>query len=196
MLTINEQKINKLIARSTLPQKFITNLTRKKPTEPERPKYIVKPLAWSNASKMILDIFKRLNLLDETDYQKRVFTFIGYCKYRNYSLATTRKYFNEAKRLGVFGLVEEIKVIPDTLFFPKTVHNRMLSDSVFIKFIEHLYTNWSPYTAPLLTAFHTGLRSIELLQFDTKILDQLLTRKVYVDIFRKDTRQKIEQKLI
>lgn len=193
MFTVNELKINQLLSSSKLPEKFIESLSRRKssleePHKSLKPKYVVKPLAWNKASRMILDIFKRLNLLEEVDKTKRLFTFIGYCKYRNYSLTTTKKYFNEAKRLGVFG--SDIPVIPDSLFFNKSVHNRLIGDEVFSKFIRHLQKNWGAYNAPLLTAFYTGLRSTELLQLDTKILQQLCEKKTFVDIIRKDTRKK------
>ncbi|XP_053206202.1 uncharacterized protein LOC128390498 [Panonychus citri] len=191
MLTVNEEKVNKLLAssKSKLSTTIIANLSvRGDRNSACKPKYIVKSLTWDQASRMIKDIFRRLNLLEESNLTKRAVTFIGFCKYRGYSLATTRKYFNEAKRIGVFG--ENISIIPDALYFDKHVHQRLISDDVFSKFVSHLQANWSMYTAPLLTAFYTGLRSNEILQIDTKILNQLSERRKIVDIVRKDTRNK------
>jgi integrase len=128
-----------------------------------------------------------LNLLDEPDYEKRVKIFVGYCVYSNYTVNTTKRYFNILKRHGLFGDVANLK--PNSLKFldKGRPHQRIISRKDFERLVGYLIKNFSPYTAPILVAVFTGLRSFELLQFTTDTLYQLKKQQPSVPIKRKQT---------
>lgn len=78
---------------------------------------------------------------------------------------------------------------PDKLAFAHrgNHHIRVVSMNDFNTFVKYLYDNFSTYTAPILIAAFTGLRSFEILQFSTYTLYQLLNHHQPIAIRRKQT---------
>lgn len=152
-----------------------------------------------------------LGLLDEPSLVARRHIFIGYCKYHNYSYGTTMKYFNLlvrtnvlAKRQNVGALDSEIEqtigegddagenpadIYPKKLSFIDNgaLHTRIVAQNDFKRFVRYLHDNLSVYSAPLLLAAYTGLRSTEILQMTTYNLYQLSKQQPQISIKRKQT---------
>ena len=80
-----------------------------------------------------------------------------------------------------------VDVQPDRRAFEGSVHTRIVSKDDFKKLFNHLLDNFSRYTAPVLLAFYTGLRTMEILQFSTYTLYQLENNYPETDIKRKKT---------
>lgn len=66
-------------------------------------------------------------------------------------------------------------------------HTRTVETNDFGKLVRHLQNNWSEYTAPLLLAVFTGLRTFEVLQTSAEHVLQLQRGSVEVNIRRKQT---------
>lgn len=130
-------------------------------------------------------IISILKLEDEPNYDERVSLFIIYCNhYRHYSKNTMIRYFQEAKFLGVFG---DSKIVPEYNNFIGKQHTRIVDPVSYIKFISYLKMHFNEFNAPMLIAYYTGLRVMEILQFSLNTLYQLSIRQVYINIIRKNT---------
>lgn len=144
----------------------------------------------SNIPRCLQAIVVDLKLHDEHDFDRRVQMFIGYCLYRNYSLNTVQRYFMVLKRHGVFGRgAQQSSIRPDPAVFSDRgrVHTRIVSMENFKKLVWYLHQHLSQYTAPILIAVYTGLRTAEILQFTTYNLYQLSKRLAIISIKRKQT---------
>ncbi|AYP97929.1 integrase [Mauternbach virus] len=207
---LNEAELNRRF--DGLPVNVLENLIRRKLPEPskKRTTYIgigngvnaknnKLPLCLKNA-------ITSLALMDEKSMSRRIQIFIGYCRYKCFSYNTTKKYFRILKMNNFFSdethsddsnsdnnntnQIEPIDHLgPNKLSFANCgrQHIRIVSMSNFKKFVEYLHNNFSVYTAPILVAAYTGLRTFEILQFSTYTIYQLLNRQQPVVIKRKHT---------
>lgn len=133
-------------------------------------------------------IITTLGLLDELDYRKRLYIFTGYCRYMNYSINTASKYLNLMKRHGIFGKDNDHLTIDRSSFVDSgRIHTRTFSFEGFKKLLLYLHQNFSKFTAPILLACYSGLRTFEILQFSNITLHQLSLKQTTVSIFRKKT---------
>lgn len=138
------------------------------------------------------EIIARLNLYDEPDLNKRMQLFTGYCLYHNYAYRTALRYFQILRAYGVFGEYGDpnrtrLRLNPIAFVDRGRLHTRIVSQENFRKLIEYLLENFSQYTAPVLIAIFTGLRTAEILQFTTYTLFQLKQHLPVISIRRKQT---------
>lgn len=185
---INERIINTLLDR--VPIEAIENIIQGKLPKPKRARTAVYPPPVINHA--LREAVMYLNLIDEPNIEQRIHLFIGYCKFRNYSYNTTRRYFKILRLNGIFGPPDTTiakKLVPDKYAFAENGkhHTRVVSMSDFAKLTTYLHENTSKYTAPLLIAVYTGLRTFEILQFSTSILMQLKSMASEINIKRKQT---------
>lgn len=171
--TVSAEEAAKIIQR-VLPEPSKTRPVRRRTLEP-------------TVNKAVNSIVTELCLLDEPDYERRAKMFIGYCRVRNYALNTVIRYFKIARQTGVFGPPGAVSIQPDPSVFTGRTHTRIVSTENFTRLFKYLLDNWSEYTAPLLVAFYTGLRTMEILQFTSFTLYQLQTRQHTVNVKRKQT---------
>lgn len=145
-------------------------------------------------AKVLKNIINNIGLLDEHSFEKRVQLFVGYCIYKNYSYNTTMTYFMALKKHGIFGDINQEIMKPKLLSFVDRgkLHIRIVNMDDFILFVRYLNNNLSRYTAPLLVAAYTVLRSSEILQFSAYTLYQLNDRQSVVVIKLKQTVVKCE----
>lgn len=185
---IDENLLNSFVG--TLPNDVIANLMRKQlPMPNSRRPYLVVDSA-ANMPDRVRDIVIALKLLDEQCMDRRAELVLGYCRYMNYSYNTTVKYFNTLKRDGMFGKGTALTNIrADRLAFADSgrAHIRIVRMADFQKFLKHLHDKFSRYTAPILMAAYTGLRSSEVLQTNTYTLYQLRAHLTSISIKRKHT---------
>lgn len=152
---------------------------RKKP----RPKLDAHVPVKRSAVKKIIDY---LQLMQIDGYDRRAEVFIGYCKMENYSDSTTQLYFEMIRKAGHFG---DTELRPDhKIFGPRGhPHTRVCSRAEFALFFEYLNQNLNETTAPLLLPVLTGLRSFEVIQLDTRHVQQLLDGQEEIELLRKNT---------
>lgn len=184
---IDENKLNSLL--DSVPAEEAVKIIQRVLPEPSR-KRSVRRRTWPAAplTKAVNGIVTGLSLLDEPDFERRAKIFIGYCRVRNYALNTTVRYFKIARQNGAFGPPgAAISVRPDPSAFTGRTHTRIVCTENFIRLFKYLLGRWSEYTAPLLVAFYTGLRTMEILQFTGFTLYQLHDRQATVNVKRKQT---------
>lgn len=193
---LDETKLNQVIATSTtatnsVSTDILNNLFRKPLPKLSRKRISIRQiLKLPIISRALQLIVTDLKLHEESNYDRRVEMFIGYCLYRNYALNTVRQYFNILKAHGVFGRGDEQSKLrlDSTVFIDRgRIHTRIVSMDNFKKFVAHLHEKISEYTAPILLAVYTGLRTAEILQFSAYTLHQLLQRNPTISIKRKQT---------
>lgn len=184
---LDEQRLNELL--DTIPNVDLKALIYK----PPNPKIILKQkqrvnLDHKKLPKRLASIITTLGLLDETDYSKRLYIFVGYCRYMNYSINTATKYLSLMKMHGLFGRDNDHLTIDRSSFVDSgKVHTRTFSFEAFKKFVLYLHQNFTKFTAPILLACYSGLRTFEILQFSNITLHQLALKQTTVSIFRKKT---------
>lgn len=187
---LDERKINQYF--DSLPKDVIANIVRRQLPTPSRKRQVLKPKSNSTSVTYIPQNLKNaiinLNLLDEPCNEKRIKLFIGYCKFKNYTYNTTKRYYMILKQNGLFGRDKNI-LKPERMAFVDngTPHTRIVSMNDFRIFVKYLHENMSVYTAPILVAVYTGLRTAEILQFSTYTLYQLKMRQPSIAIKRKQT---------
>jgi len=178
---INDLHINRIIDKipnSKLAQILFKNLP--KPTKQKQiVKYLNKPLP-----KILTTIITHYNLLNEPNPDLRTTLFIGVCKLRNYSYNTTKKYFQLLNRAGIFN---NSKLIPNPSHFIGKPHTRIITKELYQIFYNYLLEHLNKHTAPILLAVYTGLRTMEILQFTTHTIVQLINREIKITIHRKNT---------
>lgn len=180
---IDEMKLNILLKE--IPENIGRTLfDRKLKTARRRSFLSKKPLPLP-----VLNIVRSLGLLDESDFEKRAIMLIGFCVVQNYSFNTTKKYFHLCKLNGLFGNdPNAIKIRPLASKFTGNIHTRIISLDNWKSLLNYLHKNWSKFTAPLLLACYTGLRTMEILQFTSNTLYLLQKEYIYInDIKRKQT---------
>lgn len=185
---IDENLLNKLF--TSLPNEVVENLMRKQLPRPNNKRQSLAVTNNVEINNRIKDVVLDLRLLDEQSFDRRAELFLGYCRYLNYTYNTTLKYFNTLKATGLFGQGETLTNIrPDRLAFADSgrPHIRIVRMVDFKTLVAYLNNNFSKYTAPILMAVYTGLRSSELLQINTYALFQLKSRLTTVAIKRKHT---------
>lgn len=184
---LDEQRLNVLL--DTIPNADLRALIFKPPNSKMVAKQKKRVLI--NREKLpnrLTSIITTLGLLDETDYSKRLYIFAGYCRYMNYSVNTATKYFNLMKTHGLFGTENTHLTIDKSSFVDSgKVHTRTFSFEAFKKFLLYLHQNFTKFTAPILLACYSGLRTFEILQFSNITLHQLAMKQTTVSIFRKKT---------
>ncbi|XP_039299748.1 uncharacterized protein LOC120355444 [Nilaparvata lugens] len=188
---IDENALNCLLDH--VPKELVHNLIRKKLPKPSTIR------ARTRSSKRVLPptisrMIKVLGLFDMADVELRAKVFIGYLKSKRLSYNTVSRYFAIARSHGLFDYIDSssetrrvASIRPDPTAFCGKLHTRILSLTDYVKLYSHLTEHWSEYTAPLLVAFHTGLRSMEILQMTSYTLYQLKTRQSFVNVKRKQT---------
>lgn len=210
---LDERKINAVF--DNLPKDLLKNVIKRRLPRIDGKRRNVQ--SDDNIPRHLKKAITNLGLLDEDDYERRAQTFIGYCRFKNYSYNTTIKYFRILHNTGIFGkfkltadpeinkltLIEtedndndnitneyvnkELNSRPDRLVFNHCgkQHIRIVGKEDFLKFISLLQKRFSIYTAPILIAFYTGLRTSEILQFTTFTIYQLLSKHHTTTILRK-----------
>lgn len=146
----------------------------------------------TSLAPVLEEIIARLNLYDEPDLNRRMQLFTGYCLYHNYAYRTALRYFQILRAYGVFGEYGDpertrLRLNPIAFVDRGRLHTRIVSQDNFRKLIEYLLENFSQYTAPVLVAIFTGLRTAEILQFTTYTLFQLKQHLPVISIRRKQT---------
>lgn len=181
---IDEYVINNVI--DNMDNDLLNKLIFEKLPKPNTKKRKVKVANKKNTPpKSVLNIIKEYNITSELDLEKRVTLFIGVCKKRNYSYNTTLKYFNSLNGINYFG--ENCTIRPDPKQFIGKTHTRVIDLNLYKKFCVHLFSNFSRKTAPMILAVLTGLRTMEILQFTTYTIHQLLQQRIDISIKRKTT---------
>lgn len=182
---VNEKQVNKLL--NVAPDLNLGRLFRKPLPAPNKTKRSVQ-LPLPNTLRSIV---RELGLLDEPDRRARVRLFAARCLALGYTYRTTDKYYQLLKRVGVFDLPngQTVSLRPDKFAFAESgkMHVRPVSKQSFAKLVTHLHRNFSEYTAPLLVAVYTGLRTFEILQWNTSTLRELRDKQTLVAIIRKQT---------
>lgn len=185
---LDEININKVF--DGLPIDVIKDLIKKRPPKASKVRKFVKhirppPLIPSNIKSAILT----LRLLDEPSFNKRVELFVGYCLMKDYTYNSTLKHYNTLKKNGVFGYDYDSLLRPDEIAFVDRgrPHMRIVSMDDFKIFCRFIYNTISEYSAPILVAITTILRTGELLQFSTYTLFQLSNLHQVVAIKLKQT---------
>lgn len=146
----------------------------------------------TSLAPVLEEIITRLNLYDEPDLNRRMQLFTGYCLYHNYAYRTALRYFEIMRAYGVFGEYGDpertrLRLNPIAFVDRGRLHTRIVSQENFRKLVEYLLENFSQYTAPILVAVFTGLRTAEILQFTTYTLFQLKQHLPVISIRRKQT---------
>lgn len=177
---IDENKLNAIL--DVIPDAKLSRITRQPLPQLSKVRRSVK----RNVDKRAKSLVQESGLLDESDYTERLKLFIGHCRFKGYTYNTTVKYINMLKALDVFG-EEPLTIKPSKLAFVGRPHERMITVENFAKLAKLLHERPTRYTAPILTAVYTGLRTFELLQMSTQTLYQLISRQEYVSIVRKQT---------
>lgn len=182
---IDENKLNSLL--DTVSAEEAAKIIQRVLPEPSKKRPVRRRALQPPVTKAVNSIVTDLSLLDEPDYERRAKMFIGYCRVRNYALNTVIRYFSIARQNGVFGPAGAVSIKPDPSAFTGRTHTRIVSTENFTRLFKYLLDRWSEYTAPLLVAFYTGLRTMEILQFTGFTLYQLQTRQLTVNVKRKQT---------
>lgn len=183
---VDETNINNII--DSISQEQFDALMLKRLPKPNKQRIKIRS---TKCSKTVLNVIESLHLHDESSYEKRIQTFIEFCKLRNLASSSVRLYFQQAKRTGIFG---DTTLVPDLYKFEGQPHIRIVTYEKFDMLIAHLHTNWSKYTAPLLIPYYTVLRNSEILQFSTYTLYQLRERHTHItSVIRKQTITKIDK---
>lgn len=183
---IDEETLNKLL--DSIPKDVSRDFIRKKLPEPSNKRVSVRINDHDNLPRFVNTIVVELALLDEPDVVRRFDICVGYMRIRDYSINTINRYLKLLRKHGVFGDGTAIQYLKcDPTLFKHQKHTRIIDKLVFIKFINYLSNNFTKLTAPLLMAVYTGLRTTEILQFNTVHLKQLINKTIIVDIKRKNT---------
>lgn len=182
---IDENKLNALL--DSVSAEEASKIIQRALPEPSKRRPIVRRGGSTPNSTTVNRIVIELGLLDEPDYERRAKVFIGYCRVRDYAINTVKQYFKIARQLGTFGPPGAVSIRPDPSVFSGRTHTRIVSNENFVSLFKFLMDGWSEYTAPLLVAFYTGLRTMEILQFTGFTLHQLLARQPTVNVKRKQT---------
>ncbi|ABO45390.1 integrase [Gryllus bimaculatus nudivirus] len=179
---INEENLNSIL--DNIPDASFAEIIRKKLPKPN-PKNVKRNINKDlKIPNIIFKIIKSIKLLDEPNKEQRLKLFIGYCKYKNYSYNTTLTYINFLKKTNIIN--KQNNIIPDKGMYNKDIHQRIIDSESFKKYFQYLLTYFNKFTAPLLFACFTGLRTMEILQVNTFTLFQLLSKKPEVSILRKN----------
>lgn len=194
--SLDEKRLNTLL--DTIPNADLRALIYK----PPNPEMLIKQKQRTTLDRKKLpsrlsSIITTLGLLDETDYRRRLYIFAGYCRYMNYSINTATKYLALMKAHGLFGVENDHLTIDKSSFVDSgRIHTRTFSFEAFKKFLLYLHQNFTKFTAPILLACYSGLRTFEILQFSNMTLHQLALKQTSVSIFRKKTFRRAETSIV
>lgn len=180
---IDERRLNDQL--DSIPDTSLSLILKRRLPPPDNRSNSIKPI---KLPKKLRDIVADLNLHDEPDNVEKVHLFLGYCRLQNYSYNTTRQYYRFLRNNGVFGDPKNKDLpIPDKFAFVDggKLHVRIVSDDSFEKLLTYLRKHVNRYTAPILVAVYTTLRTFEILQFTTYTLYQLSSRQPAVSVRRK-----------
>jgi integrase len=180
---IDERKLNDTF--DEIPDVHLRSIVRRRLPKPSK---VQQPLVRRNIPANLKQLINDISLFDEQNNKKRLILFISYCRYKNYSYNTVTRYVNILKSNGVFG-TKELNVKLNKLSFGDSGkrHIRAVSINEFVQLCRYLHNNFSRYSAPILVAVYTGLRTFEILQWSTLTLHQLRERQSYVSVSRKQT---------
>lgn len=183
---VDEIELNDFLNQADLRAAELKDLIRKKlpPLSKKKISIRAKNAGLRKIPRSLQSIVNNLKLLDESDYDARAKLFFGYCKYRNYSYNTVKTYFAILTNHRFFG---DSTLRPNKLNFSDDgkIHTRIVSKNDFLRLMEYARNNCSRYTAPILIAIYSGLRTSEILQFTNYTLYQLKQRQATVTIKRK-----------
>lgn len=184
---VDERQVNRLLRQA--PNLNLGRLLfRKELPQPNKARRAVK-LPLPNTLRSLV---RELGLLDEPDRRTRVRLFVARCLALGYAYRTANRYYLLLRRVGVFDnprTGQPVALRPDKFAFADSgrMHVRPVSKRSFAKLVTHLHRNFSEYTAPLLVAVYTGLRTFEILQWNTSTLRELRDKQTIVAIIRKQT---------
>lgn len=191
--TYDEEKLN--VSFDTLPSEMLQSMIKKRvPVASKKRRKLCVTIQSKELTKTLKSTINSIGLLDENSFEKRVQLFAGYCIYKRHSYNTTMTYYRALKKYGIFGNIDEKILKPRLLSFIDRGkrHTRIVNMDDFILFVRYLNKHFSRYTAPLLLAAFTVLRSSEILQFSAYTLYQLNDRQPIVAIKLKQTVMKCE----
>lgn len=183
---INEETLNNLL--DSIPKDIAHDFIRKKLPTPSNKRVAVRLNDFVSLPRFVKTLVVELALLDEPDIVRRFDICVGYMRVRDYSINTINRYLKLLRKHGIFGdgtAIQHLKC--DSTLFKNQKHTRIVDKFVFIKFINYLSNNFTKFSAPLLMSIYTGLRTTEILQFNTIHLKQLINKTTIVDIKRKNT---------
>lgn len=184
---VDERQVNRLLRQA--PNLNLGRLLfRRELPQPNKARRAVK-LPLPNTLRSLV---RELGLLDEPDRRTRVRLFVARCLALGYAYRTANRYYLLLRRVGVFDnprTGQPVALRPDKFAFADSgrMHVRPVSKRSFAKLVTHLHRNFSEYTAPLLVAVYTGLRTFEILQWNTSTLRELRDKQTIVAIIRKQT---------
>lgn len=190
---IDETKLNELL--DVLPNEQLQSLIYKPLNEYTLKRQRIRPiLKERKLPKRLIAIITDLDLLSEPDYERRLYIFTGYCRYLNYSVNTATKYLALLKSHGIFGKNNQHLYIDRVSFIDSgKTHTRTFSFESFKKLMIYMHQNFTTFTAPILLACYSGLRTFEILQFTNITLHQLALKQTTVSIFRKKTFYRVDE---
>ena len=187
---VDERALNELLPGVS--DEVLKTFVRRNLPPPARKRIINRSL--STARPCLTRVVRDLGLLDEPSARRRLDIFLGYCRLRSFAYRTVSAYYRELRRTGLFEDPKEVTgtryVAPSRISFDETgrKHQRAVSMRSFARLVKHLNEGFSRYTAPLLVAVHTGLRTAEILQWSARTLHQLTRREQDINsVVRKNT---------
>lgn len=164
--TLDENNLNELI--TILPKDVVRPFFRKKLPTPNDKRYSIKYFEDKPLPQFLQKMITLLRIDDKSDPQIRYNLCLAYCRMQKYSYNTVIRYMNLLLKHKIFSTNDDEnqklrKLTPDPLVFKHNVHNRMVDRDLYTKFINYLKLNFNKFTAPLLFAVLTGLRTTEIL---------------------------------
>lgn len=188
--TIDENNLNELL--NLLPKDAVRTYFRKRLPKPNTERYAIRYYEDKPLPQFLQNMIVTLRLDDEPDPQIRYNVCLAYCRMHKYSYNTVIRYMNLMLKHKIFSTNNDVnqelrKLSPDPLAFKHNIHNRMVDRNLYQKFINYMKNNFNKFTAPLLFAVLTGLRTTEILQLTTHHLKQLHDKRQVIDLKRKNT---------
>lgn len=178
---LNPTKVNEIIEDLTDEQ--LLNLV-------SRPKYVsndrvnILPV---NIGPTLRKAVASIRLLDIPPNERHAI-FIAYCRNMKYRANTVKRYIQVLEKNRI--LFSEYKREPIHGYFTPE-RKSIIDQDEFRSIIDYCFNNISKTTAPIIVAFTTGLRTMEILQMTNATLDELKNEHDQVKIFRKQTVKKL-----
>ncbi|KAJ8670174.1 hypothetical protein QAD02_001433 [Eretmocerus hayati] len=158
--------------------------------------YVLKPFPTH-----LKNLIVRVGLLDVVDVEnearqteRRVDLMLGAFRANGCSLNTTRSYMTILKAHGLFGTryTDPNVNLPVRLelgvWSTERVHDRVVAEADYSKFVRYVLENPSKYVAPLYVAITAALRPSEILKITNDSLRGLIKRSSVIrDVTRKST---------
>lgn len=187
---LDENLVNSLI--EIMPKNVLRTVFHKHLPKTSKDRQPIVYLTHKEMPTYLKRIISKMRLDEELDPKNRFYLCMAHCRDAKLSYNTTKRYMQLLLRYKVFSEDDSInrqlqRLMPDPLVFRHDVHTRMVDRETYEKFVKYLDANFNRFTAPLLCAVLTGLRTTEILQMTTLHLQQLKNQEYVVEINRKNT---------